>query len=244
VSVRAEILQFLRAPQTFARTLPADDGRFWRQALEEFAQPQIAEKGDYPLRESQVAAWNGLADQRVGLIQGPPGTGKTYVLSWMALGYLQARRAARPPCRILVNAFTLNAIGKLLDALQSKATRYAPSPPQVIYLGSQPGSGLNPAIQHISFRQRDATAEAWEALHSDHLVVGCSVWALNRLLTAGDPSVTDGPTSPLFHLVCIDKASQMVVSNGLMALAGLAPGGRVLVAGDDKQLPPVRTVHD
>jgi superfamily I DNA and/or RNA helicase len=69
------------------------------------------------------------------------------------------------------------------------------------------------------------------------------VWALNKLLVAGDPTVTDGPTSPLFHLVCIAEASQMVVSNGLMALAGLAPGGHVMVAGDDKQLAPIRAIH-
>lgn len=243
MSVRADILQFLREPRIFARTLPEDDHRLWRQGLENFAQPQIDGKGDFPLRHAQITAWNGLAEQRVGLIQGPPGTGKTYVLAWMALGYLQARRAAGLPCRILVNAFTLNAIGNLLDAIQSKSARYVPSPPDVVYLGSQPGSGLNPAIRHISFRQRDASAEAWETLESEHLIVGCSVWALNKLLNAGQPATTEGPTSPLFHLICIDEASQMVVSNGLMALAGLAPGGRVLVAGDDKQLPPVRTVH-
>jgi hypothetical protein len=243
VSVRAEILQFLRAPQTFAGTLSASGRELWNQGLYAFAQPQIAEKGDYPLRESQITAWKGLAWHRVGLIQGPPGTGKTYVLAWMALGYMQACRAAGLPCRILVNAFTLNAIGNLLDAIQSKAARYVPSPPEVLYLGSQPGGGLNPAIRHISFRQRDATSQAWEALQSEHLVLGCSVWALNKLLSAGDPTATDGPTSPLFDLVCIDEASQMVVSNGLMALAGLAPGGRVLVAGDDKQLPPVRAAH-
>jgi len=150
MNVRSEILQFLRAPQAFASTLPATVDPIWRQGLEEFAQPQIAEKGDYPLRQSQVTAWNGLANQRVGLIQGPPGTGKTYVLAWMALGYLQARRAAGLPCRILVNAFTLNAIGNLLDAIQSKAARYVPSPPDVVYLGSQPGGGLSPAIRHIS----------------------------------------------------------------------------------------------
>jgi hypothetical protein len=87
------------------------------------------------LRESRIAAWNGLADQRVGLIQGPPGTGKTDVLAWMALGHLQARRAAGLPCRILVSAFTLNAIGNLLDAIQSKAARYVQSPPDAVYLG-------------------------------------------------------------------------------------------------------------
>ena len=69
------------------------------------------------------------------------------------------------------------------------------------------------------------------------------MWALNKLLVAGDPSVTNGPTSPLFHLVCIDEASQMLVSNGRMALAGLAPDGRVLVAGDDKRLPSSRAIH-
>ena len=77
MSVRAEILQFLRAPRQFAQTLMPDDGPVWRQGLNAFAQPQIAEQGDYALRDSQVAAWNGLAHHRVGLIQGPPGTGKT-----------------------------------------------------------------------------------------------------------------------------------------------------------------------
>ena len=244
MSVRAEILQFLRAPQEFSRTLLPDDDKLWLQGLEAFAQPQIAEKGDFALREAQVAAWNGLANHRVGLIQGPPGTGKTYVLSWMALGYLQARRTAGLPCRILVNAFTLNAIGNLLDAIQTKAARYLPFPPDVVYLGNTPGSELNPAIQHIPFRGRDSFEQAWDVIENDHIIAGCSVWALNRFLNKGRDEVTDGPTSPLFHLVCIDEASQMVVSNGLMALAALAQGGRVLVAGDDKQLPPVRTAQE
>ena len=74
-----------------------------------------------------------------------------------------------------MSAFTLNAIGNLLDAIQSKAARYVQSPPDVVYLSSQPGGGLNPAVRHLSFRQRDAPAAAWEALHSDRLMVGCSV---------------------------------------------------------------------
>ena len=51
----------------------------------------------------------------------------------MALGYLQARRAAGLPCRILVSALTLNAIGNLLDAIQSKAARYVQSPKSSSY---------------------------------------------------------------------------------------------------------------
>ena len=43
---------------------------------------------------------------------------------------------------------------------KSKAARYVQSPPDVVYLSSQPGGGLNPAVRHLSFRQRDALAEA------------------------------------------------------------------------------------
>ena len=53
MNVCSETLQFLRAPQAFSATLPADDDPIWRQGLEEFAQPQIADKGAYPLRESR-----------------------------------------------------------------------------------------------------------------------------------------------------------------------------------------------
>jgi hypothetical protein len=113
MDVRSEIPKFQRAPQEFAGTLSGNDAPIRRQGLKELAQLQIAEKGVYPLRASQVTAWNGLANQRVGLNQGPPRTGKTYVLAWMALDDLQARRAAGLPCRILANAFTLNAIGNL-----------------------------------------------------------------------------------------------------------------------------------
>ena len=49
---------------------------------------------------------------------------------------------------------------------------------------------------------------------------------------------------PLFDLVCIDEASQMMVAQGLMALAGLRADCRVLVAGDNQQLPPVQAIFD
>jgi len=45
MSVRAEILQFLRASRQFAQTLMPNDSPIWRQ-------PQIAEQGDYALRDS------------------------------------------------------------------------------------------------------------------------------------------------------------------------------------------------
>src|SRR3546814_15445159 len=70
--------------------------------------------------------------------------------------------------------------------------------------------------------------------------MGGSIWSLYRLLGRDDAGGDDPFTAELFDLVCIDEASQMVLSHGLMAIAGLRPGGRMVVAGDDHQLPPIR----
>ena len=117
MSVRDEILSFLRDPRVFADD--AQDPSIWVEGLERFALPSIAAKSDYALRPAQEAAWRGLADRRVGLVLGPPGTGKTHLLAWLIVGYLQARRRARLPCRVFVTAFTRNAIGNVLDPVTS-----------------------------------------------------------------------------------------------------------------------------
>lgn len=244
MSVRTDILQFLRTPRAFAEGVPPGDQELWLRGLRNFVLPQIASLGDYELGQSQIDAWLGLANRRVGLIQGPPGTGKTYTLSWMALGYLQARTAAGLPCRILVTAFTLNAVANLLQAIQDKSRRYLSQPPLICYFGNTPAGGLSTEILRLPVGGRSAIKRAWEELETPQLVTGCSIWALNKILGGTDDHRSDGFTAPLYDLVCIDEASQMVVGHGLMALAGLSEQGRVLVAGDDKQLPPVRSTQE
>ena len=60
-----------------------------------------------------------------------------------------------------------------------------------------------------------------------------------------DPALAaDGRTARLFDLVLVDEASQALVSQGLISLAGLAADGRVIVCGDDRQLAPVRTASE
>src|SRR5207302_10560225 len=54
----------------------------------------------------------------------------------------------------------------------------------------------------------------------------------------------DGLAVPLFDLVLIDEASQMMLAQGLLSLAGLAEHGRVLVAGEHRRLPPIRPTSD
>ena len=244
MTVREEILAFLRDPRAFASSLADGDAECWIRGMTEVARPALAASGDPPLRPSQVSAWEGLASHRAGLVLGPPGTGKTYALSWMALGYAEARRKSDLPCRVLVTAFTLNAIGNLLDAVAEKGQAYFDQPPDILFLGNAPSSGLSGGVEYLSLRGTGTMERVSDRLLAPQTVVGCTVWALARMLSKGLGEDNDGHTAPIFDLICIDEASQLVVSQGLMALAAMRSGARVLVAGDDKQLPPVRAIHE
>ena len=222
-----DILRFLRDPVEFAND--AVDADIWNAALTDIADPLTQGQ---PLRKAQVDAWHGLATARAGLILGPPGTGKTHALAWMAAAYLEARRIEGLPCRILVSAFTRNAILNLLEAISKRCQSFE-TPTRVVFAGRAPST---PPDSSVACHDVDTTSSM---LNEPYAVIGTTVWGLNRLISG-----RGGFTGSFFHLTCIDEASQMVLSHGLMAIAGMAENGRVLVAGDKKQLPPIRVEYD
>ena len=238
MTTRQDILTFLRDPNAFARS--ASDPSLWIEGLDGFANPSITAHQDRPLRSAQEAAWRGLADKRVGLVLGPPGTGKTHLLSWLITGHGAARSAAGQPARTFVTAFTKNAVGNVLDAVVKRQALHDPAAPQPIFYGSIPTSGLSSGVRLL---ERGDEADLVQTIGSGRTVVGATIWSLYRLITSGTVTSADGPTAALFDLVCIDEASQMVLGQGLMALAGMAPRCRVVVSGDDQQLPPVRAMR-
>lgn len=235
MTVRDDVLRFLREPQRFISDV--DDPLLWNEGLDRFVTPSVLAAGDFGLRPAQVAAWRGLADARTGLILGPPGTGKTHLLSWMIAAFVATRRQAGKPARVLVSAFTRNAIGNVLDAVAARKKAHDPTGSTPIYFGDVPDAGLSPDTEWLDRRQG---GQLLSAIETGNCVVGMTVWSLYRLLGEARIAGGDGRTAPLFDLICIDEASQLVLGHGLMALAGLAPQGRVVVAGDDRQLPPIR----
>lgn len=241
MTARDQIVAFLRDPSAFASV--ADDPEIWLAALEDFAQPALSQPGEFPLMDAQVAAWRGLATARAGLVLGPPGTGKTHLMSWLILGYVQARRASGLPARVFVSGFTRNAIGNVLDSVAKRANAYAPGAFETHFVGQGPAAGLSPLVQHRTEIYGDNAVAALQDLQAPAVVMGGSIWSLSRLMARPEAG-GDGFTAELFDLVCIDEASQVVLGHGLMALAGLKPSGRVVVAGDDRQLPPIRAARE
>ena len=237
MSTREQILRFLRDPKAFAAS--ASDPNIWLAGLTSFAQPSLAAANDLPLVIAQVAAWEGMANARAALVLGPPGTGKTHLLSWLILGYIHARQAAGLPVRVFVSGFTRNAIGNVLDGVAKRAAIYAPGVFETHFVGAGPAAGLSPLVHHRPSVFGSEGAAALADLQPEAVVMGGSIWSLYRLMERPE-SGGDGFTAELFDLICIDEASQVVLGQGLMALAGLKREGRVVVAGDDQQLPPIR----
>ncbi|SFJ97572.1 DEAD/DEAH box helicase [Sphingomonas sp. NFR04] len=238
MTTRDDVLSFLRDPQAFAAT--AVDRDLWIEGLAGFAIPSIEANEDRPLRPAQDAAWRGLADHRAGLVLGPPGTGKTHLLSWLITGDGAIRAQHQRTARTLVTAFTKNAVGNVLDAVAKRQAIHDTAAPAPIFYGAPPSGGLSAGVQLIG---RGDEADVEQAIASGRTVIGATIWSLYRLIASGALPTVDGPTAPLFDLICIDEASQMVLGQGLMALAGMAPNCRIVVSGDDQQLPPVRSMR-
>jgi hypothetical protein len=241
LTVRAQILEFLRDPGTFSSG--ASDPEIWLAGLQ-FAEDSILAKNDYSLRPAQSDAWRGLANSRAGLVLGPPGTGKTHLLSWLILGYIKARADAGLPCRVLVSAFTLNAIGNLLSATVKRRDEHWLGGPSIHFFGNPPSAPLDNRILHRTRLYGAQIKDAFEDLEQPNVIVGASVWSLYRLLDSQRGPEAQGLTAGLFDLVCIDEASQLVLGHSLLAMGGLKVGGRLIVAGDECQLPPIRASRE
>jgi DNA replication ATP-dependent helicase Dna2 len=193
------------------------------------------------LNSDQEHAWRAALARPVSLVWGPPGTGKTYLLAWTLIGLAAAARREGRPCRILVAAATHRAIVNVLAKLSAELT----------------GSGVEVPLRAVKLRGSGSEAEAdlegtvvegvpdtrlpallAEAESSgEALVVGSTAWSLWKRMRAA--SGDDTPLQSWFDVVVVDEASQMKVSEALIAMSSMRPGAQLVLCGDDKQLSPV-----
>ena len=242
MTVRRDVLRFLRDVPGFVADVDPGAAARHAAALPGIVNPAIAAALDHPLRSAQERAWAGLSAVRAGLLLGPPGTGKTHLLSWLVLGHLWANRTAGLPARAFLTAFTRSAIETLLSAIAPRAG-LGPSRPEVIYLSRGRLDRLPDGVSCVDLRTTGAVANLRARLAQPCVILAGTVWGLHSALAEGCFPEGAAPTSPHFDLVAVDEASQMVLGHGLMALAAMAPGCRVVVSGDDRQLPPVRSAR-
>jgi DNA replication ATP-dependent helicase Dna2 len=176
----------------------------------------------YGMTTSQLATFDGVIDHRLRLVWGPPGTGKTHFLALAVLCLAEAHLKAKRPFRVLVTAFTHAAIDNCLRKVAQLNADHG------IVTGVLPiaklGKRTLPDMHDVS----ELVDKGWNWPAQPMAVFGGTVWALRK-----------GVDDAVANMVVIDEGSQLEVPPAVLAVKRLASDGRLLIAGDHRQLPPI-----
>jgi DNA replication ATP-dependent helicase Dna2 len=208
------------------------------------------------LNQSQWVAWNSALRNRLALIWGPPGTGKSRTLRAIILGIVLDAKANSKPIRILVSANTYTAIDNVLLDLENElarlveistyylcriqSTRRDPPPSE--------WSEKYPTLHNLILDRRNPSTEINNLLQSldnpdSIVIVGCPPQQLHNLAIGNlsDDSLATARTTikDWFDYIIVDEASQVDVATGTLLFSKRAVDGACIIAGDDKQLPPI-----
>ncbi|WP_158245768.1 ATP-binding protein [Alcanivorax sp. MD8A] len=204
------------------------------------------------LNPSQKTAVQRSAEKGLTVIWGPPGTGKTKTLAYLIYAMSKTYSSAGKPLKILVTGPTYKAVEEVID----RTYRALVEDEEVFcdisfgYSGSRTSGRLNLQssasldFSSFSFDNNDpGYIHCLENLKGDSGVhiVGSQIRQARRL--SSGTSESERLINDVFDLVIIDESSQVPVSNALSALCGLKSEGRLVVAGDDLQMPPISAVE-
>lgn len=195
---------------------------------ESIAEPLKSAPNLSQLTDSQRAAWGALTQQRLSAIWGPPGTGKTHFLASYVLGLIYAHERAGLRVNVVLSAMTNAGIDNLVDKVAELAwaeyKRWGAPLPMIIR-GKRAQRAPTHGVHYVSGKKAIAS-EVSRAEGEGSLILGVTQWALADLELAVD-------------LLVIDEASQLLVLQASVGFSKLTEDGRVIVAGDHKQLGPV-----
>lgn len=202
----------------------------------------LATSPDFDLNLSQWQAWQESLTHRLRLIWGPPGTGKSRTLRTIVMGALHEASRQGRPMRVLVTGPTYEAIDNVLLGVARALMGTGPLAIQQATIARLRSTTRppDPAVPQQVDVPTDFTNQAFQQLRGrlqqaqGLTLIGATVHQAYRLTDSAGR-----PVQEFFDLIIVDEASQMDVATSTLALAGLAAGGSVVVAGDPQQLPPI-----
>ncbi|WP_394796256.1 AAA domain-containing protein [Armatimonas sp.] len=163
------------------------------------------------------------------LVQGPPGTGKSYSSGFAILARIQGAMAAQLPQRVFLSCKTHSATDVLLGGVREAVEKLESWHQKNPTLYKQ---FFETRLLDLPFVRLDPEKPIrWE--EEPYLIVAGTpggIWKLRP---------KDLFSLHVCDLLVLDEASQMSLPEALMASLLLKPGGRVIVVGDPRQMPPI-----
>jgi DNA replication ATP-dependent helicase Dna2 len=209
-----DFVRLLRDPSKFAVPVNESNSFF-----------EIAKKctDESSFTESQNRAFEHMIRNRLTLIWGPPGTGKTYFLATAILNLVKVKMEQKEKIHIAVTAFTHSAIENLLLKVQELSQEWKYGTGLEIYKLKEVKTIKGQEILNVQ-----SEYEIQDKLDSPFLILGGTVNSFNKI------------NNP-FDILIVDEASQMKPAELALGMSILYEDKRLVLAGDDFQLPPIIT---
>lgn len=248
-------------PKTFTQETPASIF-LWRP-LELYSQIDDVESdhlrdeliaSNIRLNPSQWKAWDAAMRRRLSLIWGPPGTGKSWTLRAVILAAVLNAIIKGKPLRILITSGTYVAVDNVLLGVDRMLSQLLPErPASLLRLQSSYRpvpiklAQDHPSIQNLVFSKHNtpqAIIDLQEELTNPTRIsiIGAPAQQIHNLAVARKGRADESARKALrdwFDLIVLDEASQVDVATSTLIITKMSKEGRVVVAGDDRQLPPI-----
>jgi DNA replication ATP-dependent helicase Dna2 len=206
------------------------------------------------LNDSQWDAWEAALTRRLALVWGPPGTGKSQTLRATVAAAVWLADRDGTPLRLLISSSTYAAVDNVLLGADRLLERMLPHKPYRLFRLRSDYANL-PAemaehsdVEPLAVKTSRAPQEVLdlqgqlEDPHGIVVVAGPSQQLHNLAIATKNKRKKETPKQTQrrwFDLVVVDEASQMDVAESVLVVSKAADGAAFVLAGDDKQLPPI-----
>jgi hypothetical protein len=206
------------------------------------------------LNASQWEAWEAALTRRLALVWGPPGTGKSQTLRAVVAAAVWLADRAGSPLRLLIASSTYAAVDNLLLGTDRILEKLLPHKPYRLfrlrsdYANLPAEMAAHPNVEPMAVKTSQAPQEVLDLQrYLDEpqgivLVAGPSQQLHNLAIATKNKRKKE--TAPQtqrrwFDLIVVDEASQIDVAESTLVVSKAADGAAFVLAGDDKQLPPI-----
>ena len=208
----------------------------------------IFAKEKHNLNGSQQDAIKHASEKGLSVIWGPPGTGKTQTLAALVHGLVYDAVENNKPLKILLTGPTYKAVEEVLIRSANFLDKDDKCLPEIFmcYSNSAKNKDVSCNLKRLKIVSaisdykniNSKTIECFNSLKNNEKVTIAAATTKQAYKFAGTDIIKE-----IFDVVIIDESSQVEVTTAISPLATLKKDFRLIVAGDNLQMPPISSLE-